>query len=165
MKKIIFAIFAIFFSFTFEGVIAGEYTVGDLKIQHPRVRMILSSRPGAVYMKIENTGNVADKVISASSDMAKRIELHSHIMTDGIMKMRQIDSLDIPANSTIELKPGGLHLMVFGLKSHLKVGDEMSLNVVFEKAGTLEIKAPIESMKKMKMKMKMKHKMKHKTTN
>jgi copper(I)-binding protein len=91
------------------------------------------------FLKIENKGG-ADKLLSASSPASKTMELHTMTMEGNVMKMREVKAIDIPANGTVELKPGGLHLMFIDLKSQLKPGLSVPVKLKFEKAGEVEVK-------------------------
>ncbi len=83
-------------------------------------------KSSASFMKITNNSNKSISLMSVDSDIAKDIELHEHIMNNGMMKMQQVTHINIPANSTIVLKPGGLHVMLIGLNKKLKVGDKVN---------------------------------------
>ncbi|MEM8744131.1 MAG: copper chaperone PCu(A)C [Pseudomonadota bacterium] len=125
--------------------LAGDVAKGNLKIQSPWVRTTIPDRPSAGYMKIQNTGGTADAIVSASSPDAERIELHTHLMENGVMKMRPVEKIEVPANGSAELKSGGLHLMIFGVKKPLKDGEALPITVVFEKAGPVEMDFKITS--------------------
>lgn len=125
--------------------LAGGYTKGDLKVENPWVRTTIPDRPAAGYMMIQNAGDAADAIVSASSPKVERIELHTHIMEDGVMKMRTIEKIEVPAKGSAELKTGGLHLMIFGAKEPLKAGETLPITVVFEKAGPLEMEFAVKS--------------------
>ena len=83
-------------------------------------------KSSASFMKITNNSNKSISLMSVDSDIAKDVELHEHIMNNGMMKMQQVTHINIPANSTIVLKPGGLHVMLIGLNKKLKVGDKVN---------------------------------------
>ncbi len=87
------------------------------------------------------------RLVSASSPAAGRVEIHEMSMDGGVMKMRQITGLDLPAGKTVELKPGGFHLMLMELKAPLKPGDSVPLTLIVERAGkpaeTLQLQAPV----------------------
>ena len=68
--------------------IAGDYSRGDIKVENPWVRATIPNRPAAGYMVVRNAGDSADAIVSASSPDADRIELHTHLMENGVMKMR-----------------------------------------------------------------------------
>lgn len=126
---------------------AHDYRLGDLHIDHPWSRA--SAGPmqgaGAAFMTIAN-GGPADRLVGASADVSERVELHTHILTaDGVMKMREVaGGIEIPAGETVELKPGGLHVMFMGLKAPLTEGDSFPLTLTFERAGTVTVEVAIE---------------------
>lgn len=84
---------------------------------------------GAAYMKISSSSHVT--LIRAETDVAKQVQVHDMQMHDGVMRMREHGQLDIPAGKTIELAPGGMHLMLLGLKKPLKAGDAVSVKLTF----------------------------------
>jgi copper(I)-binding protein len=96
-----------------------------------------------VFMTIRNTGAGADRLVGAASDVATRVELHTMEMSGGQSVMRQVPAIDIPAGGEVQLKVGILHVMMFGLKRDLKVGDMVDVSLQFEKAGTVPIKAVV----------------------
>ena len=128
-----------------------EYSAGNLTMKGLWARVTLQNRPAAAFVTIHNKSSEADKIVSASSPDAGRVEMHTHMNDNGIMKMRQIEGIDIPAKGMVELKPGGLHLMIFDLKSPFKPGDMIALTIKFEKAGEVDMRAVVQSMKAMKM--------------
>lgn len=89
----------------------------------------------------------AARLVGGSTPAAGRVEIHEMAMEDGVMKMRQISALDLPAGKTIELKPGGYHLMLMDLKAPLKQGDSLPLSLQVERAGkpveTLQLQVPV----------------------
>ena len=108
----------------------------------------------AAFMSINNNSDKALKLVAASSDIAERVELHSHTMSDGMMKMRQVDEVVIGANASIELKPGSFHVMFFGLKAPLVEGNTVKLKLYFNNGDEIIVDAPIKKITKQK---KMKH--------
>ncbi len=124
---------------------AAEFKSGSIVIKDPWGRATISNRPGVTYAMIHNMGSQSDTLKSASSPIAERIEIHTHTMTDGVMQMRKVDSLDIPANGMAMLKPGGHHLMMFGLSKALKKGQLITVTLTFEKAGSVDIMVPVGS--------------------
>ena len=124
-----------------------EYVAGALTVKGLWARVTLQNRPAGGFVTIHNKGDTADKIVSASSDAADRVELHTNLSENGIMKMRQIKSIDIPANSMVELKSGGIHMMIFGLKKPFKPGDMIPLTLTFENAGPVDMHALVQSMK------------------
>lgn len=125
---------------------AHEFKKGSLMIDHPFARASIPQRPGAAYAKIMNMGNEDDRLIAASSPVAERVELHTHLMENGIAKMRRIEGIDVPAGGAAELKPGGDHIMLFKLENALSEGDKFPLILTFEKAGDVEVEVTVEAM-------------------
>ncbi len=123
--------------------VADDYKVGQVMIADTWARVTLQSRPAAAYMKIHNMAETADKIVAASSPLADRVELHTHSMDDGVMRMRQVEEIALPAKGHTELKPGGLHLMIFGLKREVKKGEMLPLKLTFKEAGEVEIMAKV----------------------
>lgn len=98
---------------------------------------------GAVYMTIANRGAEADAVVSAASDAAGLVELHEVKNEGGVMAMRPLPRLPLPAGGTLELKPGGYHVMLLGLTRPLHAGDTVKVTLTFEKAAPLTIEAAV----------------------
>jgi copper(I)-binding protein len=98
----------------------------------------------AVYVTLTNTGSQADALVSAASDAAKTAELHE-VQHDqgGVMKMRPVKSIPIPASGKVELKPGGYHIMLLGLTHDFKAGDKVPVTLKFEHGGELRIEAAV----------------------
>ena len=117
------------------------FKVGDLVVVSPWTR----ATPGGAkiaggYLKITNNGTAADRLVSATSVGADHVEIHEMSMTDGVMKMRPLtDGLAIKPGETVELKPGGFHMMFMGIKQPLKQGDTLKATLKFEKAGTVDV--------------------------
>jgi copper(I)-binding protein len=97
----------------------------------------------AGYMSITNHSKTDDKLISASSPISSAVEIHNHIEEDGVMKMRQIDGIQIKAGETIELKPGSFHLMMFG-STVAEDQKDVSLTLNYENAPSVTMIVPIE---------------------
>jgi copper(I)-binding protein len=96
---------------------------------------------GGGFLKITG-GATADKLLSARADVSKSVELHTMEMDGNVMRMRQVPAIDVPAGGTVELKPGGRHVMFMGLTQPLKAGTRFPLTLRFEKAG--EVKVDVE---------------------
>ena len=98
------------------------------------------------FMQLQSVQDV--KVISAQSPVAGVVEVHEMSMDGGVMKMRAIKGLDLPAGKTVELKPGGYHVMLMDLKEQMKEGATVPVTLVIEgkdkKRSTVEIKAPVK---------------------
>ena len=118
----------------------GAYRFGPLTIEAPWARASAgAARTGAAYLRIVNAGAEADRLLGASSPVAERVELHTHRMRDGVMRMRRIAVVSVPGNKAAELKPGGDHVMLMGLNGPLKQGGTFPLTLSFERAGTITV--------------------------
>lgn len=98
---------------------------------------------GAIYMTIANSGSASDAVVSATSDAAKTVELHEVRNEGGVMAMRPVERFPLPAGDTLELKPGGYHVMLLGLTRHLHAGDTVKVTLTFEKAPPMTVEASV----------------------
>ncbi len=104
----------------------------------------MMAQTGAMYVVIENQGNESDRLIGAASDAAKTVEVHESYMEGDMMKMRPVEGgLEIPAGGTVELKPGGYHIMLIDLVSPLEVGTKIKVTLKFEKAGDVPLEVEI----------------------
>ncbi|AHJ62684.1 putative exported protein [Granulibacter bethesdensis] len=101
-----------------------------------------AERPGVAYLTIRGRGE-GDRVVSFSTPVASSAELHRTTMEHGIMHMDTASGLDIPANGTVRLAPGGYHIMLMGLKQGLKVGDHFPLTLTFQHAGAQTVDAVV----------------------
>ncbi|MCU0490707.1 MAG: copper chaperone PCu(A)C [Chloroflexaceae bacterium] len=97
----------------------------------------------AAYFTIANSSGTADALVRAASDVAETVELHTVEMQNDVMQMRPVNQIDIPARGEVELKPGGFHVMLIGLKRDLKVGDTVNLTLTLQNAGTLNVAATV----------------------
>lgn len=128
-------------------VYAGDYKLGALEIDNPWSRAVpAGAKVAAGYMKIKNTGNEADRLISGSTPVAGHFEIHEMSMDKGVMKMRPLPSgLEIKPGSTIELKPGSFHIMMTDLKQPIQRGKPFKASLKFEKAGEVEVDFTVEA--------------------
>ncbi|MBA4177543.1 MAG: hypothetical protein C0505_13460 [Leptothrix sp. (in: Bacteria)] len=97
---------------------------------------------GGGFLKITG-GATADKLVSASAGVSKAVELHAMSMDGDVMRMRQVDAVEVPAGKTVELKPGGLHVMFMGLNKPLQAGESFPLTLRFEKAGEVRVEMKV----------------------
>lgn len=118
----------------------GHAAAGPIVIQDAWARASAGiAGTGAVYLTIRNTGTHPDRLIAASAPIARRAELHTHIMKNHVMRMRRIDTVALPPGTTIGFQPGGRHVMLMGLRAPLREGAQFPLTLAFEKAGTLSV--------------------------
>lgn len=125
---------------------AHEFTQGDITVDHPWARPSLGASPnGVAYMIITNTGEVADRLVSVSTEVSKKAELHTTLMDGEVMRMRPVpDGAEILPGQTVEIVPGGLHVMLMGLSAPLKEGDSFPLILQFERAGNVDVSVHVE---------------------
>jgi periplasmic copper chaperone A len=127
------------------GAHAQEFKHGRLTISQPHARATAPGQTaGGGYLKLHNNGP-ADRLVAASAAVSNTVELHSMTMEGDVMRMRQLDAIELPAGTTVELKPGGLHLMLMGLKAPLKPGDSFAMKLKFEKAGEVAVQAKVRT--------------------
>ncbi|HSK39088.1 MAG TPA: copper chaperone PCu(A)C [Arenibaculum sp.] len=120
--------------------------IGDLTIVSPWARATApSASAGVAFMVVENAGQAVDRLVAARSPAAERVEFHTHLMEDGIMRMRPVPVIEVPPAGKVELKPGGYHLMLLGLKRPLVEGESFPITLSFEHAGTLQVEAVVAS--------------------
>lgn len=128
-------------------VFAHSYNLGDLKVDHPwaRASATKQAKAGGAFMTIHNMGDADDKLVAASSDVAKRVEIHTHTMdANGVMKMGEVDFVPVPAEGMVQLKPGSYHVMFMGLKEPFVEGETFDLKLNFEKAGETTVSVKIK---------------------
>ena len=126
-------------------VIARDQQVGALAISNIWARPTVGQTPnGVVYMTIANRGQAPDRLISVQSTAAGKAELHTTIAEGTVMQMRPVSSIEIAAGNTAELKPGGFHVMLLGLKTPLAAGKAFPLTLTFEKAGTTTVDVTVQ---------------------
>ena len=146
MKRNTLALLVVSLGFGFS-VQAQEAKVGSIKVEHAYTRATVPGQQVAGgFMKIENKGNGADQLVSASSPVAGEVQLHEMAMEGNVMKMRQVKDIAVPAGGSVELKPGGLHLMFMNIKAPLSAGESVPVKLKFAKAGEVEVKMPVNAM-------------------
>lgn len=103
------------------------------------------SSTSAAYLTLINHGSAADRLLSVESDIAEVLEIHESLVQNDIMTMRTVPFIEIPPGQTVALKPGGLHIMLIGIKTPLNPGDKVTLRLLFEKAGAIAVQAEVRS--------------------
>jgi copper(I)-binding protein len=98
---------------------------------------------GAVYLTLTNHSAQPRTLVAATSPNAQAVELHSHIHEADMMRMRRVERIEIPAGGSVSLEPGGLHLMLIGLKGDLQPGDQVGLTLDFDDGSKLQVPAPV----------------------
>ncbi|WP_299784741.1 copper chaperone PCu(A)C [uncultured Marivita sp.] len=105
-----------------------------------------TAQTGAAFMMIRNTGTEADRLIGASSDVAARTELHTHLEGEnGVMRMVHVEEgFELPAEGEIAMVRGGKHVMLMGLNDSLEQGETVTITLTFEKAGDIVVDVPVD---------------------
>jgi len=123
---------------------AASPALAQVSIDQPWMR---ATPPGAKvaggFMTVVNKGPSPDRLVGAASPVAERVELHVHVHEAGVMKMKQVPGLDIPADGKFVLKPGGAHLMFLDVKRPIKQGETIPVTLKFEKAGEMKVEYPV----------------------
>ena len=113
----------------------------QVEIERPWIR---ATAPGvkiaAGYVTVHNKSSSPERLVGAASPVAERVETHVHIKDGDILRMREVKGYDVPAKGTLELKPGGAHLMLIDVKAPLKEGDSVPVTLRFERAGEMTVK-------------------------
>lgn len=124
---------------------ATAVTAGQLVAIAPYARAVAPGQSNsAVFVQLQNKDSKAHALIKATSAVADAVELHNHVNEGGVMKMRPVEKIDLPAGKTVALKPGSFHIMLIGLKKPLKVGEAVELTLSFEEGTTLTTSAPVQ---------------------
>ena len=119
----------------------------DIEIDGAYARASIPNVPNsAAFFVIKNNSDKDIAITSANSDIAEKNELHTHIKENKMMKMMKIEKLVVPAKSSLELKSGGDHVMLMGLKKELKAGDEINLELSFSDGDKKSIKVPVKDL-------------------
>lgn len=104
------------------------------------------AKVAGAYVSVANSGPKADVLLGGKFDVADKVEVHDMTMTDGVMRMRLLDKgLEVPAGGAVELRPGGLHIMLMGLKQPLKQGEPITGVLTFRDAGDVAVTLPVEA--------------------
>jgi hypothetical protein len=127
-------------AFAFVPESAAQPRVGAITIEDP---WVATTNPGAAvaggYVTLRNEGAQPDRLISAESTRAPRVELHEMNMDNGVMRMRQVQGIDVPAGDVATLRPGGLHIMFFDIDAQFQEGQRVPVVLHFERAGDVRV--------------------------
>lgn len=121
-------------------------TLGNLGITTPWSRALPpTAHTGALFVSIRNQGE-KDHLLAAHADIADAVELHTHVHENGLMKMREVERIEVPADGTLELTPGSYHIMLIGLREPLREGMHFPVRLEFAASGSIELQAEVRSM-------------------
>ncbi|WP_332690996.1 copper chaperone PCu(A)C [Bosea sp. (in: a-proteobacteria)] len=126
---------------------AEDYAVGPLKVEQPWTRATpAGAKVAGGYLAVTNSGSAPDRLLGGSSEVAGKVEIHEMAMNNGVMTMRGLpEGLAIKPGEKAELKPGGYHLMLMGMKRQLKEGENIKVTLDFEKAGPVAVEFSVQS--------------------
>lgn len=124
--------------------LAATVSQAQVKIEQAWARpTVPGQQGGGGFLSI--TSASPDRLVSGSTPLAERFELHTMAMKGDVMEMRQVDAIELPPGKTVELKPGGLHVMFIGLKQPLALGSKVPVTLKFEKAGDVKVEFDVMS--------------------
>lgn len=116
----------------------------DIGLSNAWVRPTLGAgRTTAAYVTVTNVGTAADRLTAVDAPGADSVEVHTAGIEDGIMRMRRLEGLDIPAGETVAMAPGGYHIMIIGLEQPIAIGATIPLTLTFEEAGSVTIQVGV----------------------
>jgi periplasmic copper chaperone A len=144
MKIVTYTCGAIWLFFAANLFAQSAYKAGDIEVSHPWTwNTPPGAKVGGAFFTLRS-GASADKLVGAESAIAGKTEIHTHAIENGVMRMRAISHIEIGAGKSVELKPGGFHIMFFDLKKQLDPGINIPLTLTFEKAGKIQVEVVVE---------------------
>ena len=155
MKRRTFMGWALMAGLTLSGQVFAASVADSIEVSDPYVRMVPPTAPAtAAFMELKNTSGKDHALVSAKAYINKITELHNHIHDNGVMRMRQVQKIDLPAGQSTALKPGGFHIMLIGLDAPVEKDQKIKIDLTFDDGSTKTIEAkgrPLMPMKGMKM--------------
>lgn len=138
-------VFVMVLALSLPALAAGQGS-GMLVVTQPWSRATPPGAPtGVAYLEIANKGP-ADTIVRLESPVAREVQMHTSYSEGGMMRMRPVATLEIPAQGRVQFKPGGLHLMLIGLKQPLKEGEHIGLTLVFQNAGPVHVDVIVQGL-------------------
>jgi copper(I)-binding protein len=126
---------------------AHNHEKGDIEVRQPWSRATPpGAKIGVAYMEIRNAGAQPDRLLSASTGVARRVELHVTQREGDVTRMRQVQSFEIPAGERFVLRPGSSHLMLVDLARPLRQGERFPMTLRFERAGELRVELEVQEL-------------------
>ena len=140
MRKLSLLAAALAFS---TGALAGA--ADQISVQDPYVRLAPPGAPATgAFMVIKNNGDKDVKLVKADNPASKVTELHNHINDNGVMRMRQVPAIEIPAKGEAVLKPGGLHVMLIDMKAPLSEGQVVPITLGFDDGSSKVVEVKVQ---------------------
>lgn len=146
MKPTGLLILALLLAFFLVGPASAQTSTQDaiIVVDHPWARATpRGAKTGAVYLTVVNNGSSTDRLLGATTPVADKVQFHSASEENGISHMREMRAVDVAARTEVPFRPGGMHIMLVGLKQPLKQGVTFSMTLTFEKAGKRELTVPV----------------------
>jgi len=124
---------------------AHETGAGALHVTQAWARATAGSvKVGAAYLTVTNEGAGMDRLVGAATPVAAKAELHTVVMEGGVMSMRPVEAVEVHPGEPAVLQPGGIHIMLMGLKRPLKEGETFPLQLTFEQGGNVDIEVVVQ---------------------
>lgn len=158
-KSLLVAAGALALAFSSSIAIAHDHSHGDDHAMHDAMTVSVgalelselrtletppNARNAGGFLTITNTGDADNRLVSATSPVSERVELHTMTMDGDVMRMRELeDGVALPAGEMVELKPGGLHVMFIGLSGPFVTGETVPVTLTFESGDTQELIMPV----------------------
>lgn len=134
------------------GPASSETAAESVRVEDAYVRAVPpGQRNSAAFMRLDNASDRAQALVAARSTAAQAVELHGHSMRNGMMSMRPVEQVEVPAGQAVALEPGGLHVMLIGLEGELVLGQGVPLTLVFGDGSEREISAPVRKIQSQAM--------------
>ncbi|SEI46841.1 hypothetical protein SAMN05421831_102183 [Allopseudospirillum japonicum] len=139
-------------SFKMKSLIAGiflglatQVSAASLEVKDAYARAMPAGQPNsAAFMQLNNPTDEARALVSAQSSVAGVVELHTHVHEAGVMQMRKIDQIQVPAGASTQLAPGGLHIMLINLQQELSEGSQIDLQLTLDNGEVLDLQVPVK---------------------
>ncbi|SFB85287.1 hypothetical protein SAMN05660443_0542 [Marinospirillum celere] len=117
----------------------------DIQVKNPHVRAVPpGSQVTAAFMELHNHGSEKRALVDASSPVSAAVELHTHTEVDGVMQMRRVSQIELPAGGVARLEPGGLHLMLIDLHSGLNTDTQVEITLTLDDGSLIELNLPVK---------------------
>lgn len=127
-------------------LLASHIALADVSVESAYIRAVPPGQMNsAAFMQLKNLAADDISLIAAKSQVAKNVELHTHIHDKGVMRMRQISEISLPAGQAVTLQPGGMHIMLIGLTQNLSAGENIKLSLEFSDGSKQALEVPVQA--------------------
>ncbi len=127
-------------------LLASHIALADVNVESAYIRAVPPGQMNsAAFMQLKNDGTDEISLVAAKSQVAKNVELHTHIHDNGVMRMRQINEISLPVGEAIMLQPGGMHIMLIGLTQNLSAGENIKLSLEFSDGSKQALEVPVQA--------------------